>query len=261
MPIPLDLVVKLGWKSLSPSSTGMPLPLSITLTIAFFSVVSRLMLIFPFLSSGMACMAFFTRLMKTLDNCSRSASTMAGTVFEKVVWISISSVLWNSFEILMIFSFRSTSSLFVLGIFAKFENSVAMADRWSICSMSVCVIRFRFCFSLAASSPEDRCRCCTLSFIGVSGFLISWAICLAISRQADSRSERASLSAESANSSTIWLYALTSAPISSLASYCIFSLLFPKRIFPNLLSIILSGWVIWFEMKTAIRMEMVISRT
>ena len=65
------------------------------------------------------------------------------------------------------------AQLLALGILAKFENSVAMAERWSIWSISVRVMRCRFSFSIPLPPEEVFCRCCTLNFMGVRGFLTS----------------------------------------------------------------------------------------
>ena len=69
--------------------------------------------------------------------------------------------------------------------------------------------------------------------MGVSGFLISWAICLAISRQALSRSDRASISTLFASSFTIRLYSSTRPAISSCPWYMICSFFFPSLISLN----------------------------
>ena len=85
----------------------------------------------------------------------------------------------------------------------KEEKDLAIWLRLSICSISSWVDR-----SKAASNrsvPLVRCNCCKVSFIGVSGLLISCATCLAIVRHAISRSLRAKRSVESANASIIWL--------------------------------------------------------
>ena len=60
------------------------------------------------------------------------------------------------------------------------------------------------------------------NFIGVNGFLISCATCMAISRHALSRSDRANASADRRTFSTIRLYRSTRTPISSPAAdaYC-----------------------------------------
>ena len=72
------------------------------------------------------------------------------------------------------------------------------------------------------------CRYCKLSFIGVSGFLISCATCRAISRQAPSRSLLARATALSSSFATILLYSFTSSPISSSRFQSIASFICPR---------------------------------
>src|SRR5678815_6118003 len=67
-----------------------------------------------------------------------------------------------------------------------------------------------------------------LSFIGVNGFFISCATCLAISRQAPSLSLRARTAALSPNLLTVLLYSFTNSPISSLRLHTISSFIFPR---------------------------------
>ncbi|OQA03605.1 MAG: hypothetical protein BWY67_02408 [Bacteroidetes bacterium ADurb.Bin397] len=128
----------------------------------------------------------------------------------------------------------SVSSLLAFGILAKFENSVAIFESVSICSIKVCEKRCMILSRFGLCSFHARCKCCTPNFIGVNGFLISCATCLAISRQALSRSERASNSALSDNSVTMRLYSFTKEPISSSCVHSISSFRLPSLIFPSL---------------------------
>ena len=124
-------------------------------------------------------------------------------------------------------SFRFTNSVWPSGIRANCENSDAIDDRLSICSIIVREVFSKR--SLKSGSPlcSERSSSCTLSFIGVSGFLISCATCRAISRHAVSRSDLASRAALMLNSSSIRLYSFTSSAISSSPSYSTRWLLLP----------------------------------
>ena len=92
------------------------------------------------------------------------------------------------------------------------------------------------------------------SFIGVSGFFISWATCLAISRHALSRSLCASSAAFSSTLFTILLYSFTSVPISSSYGQLMRSLRC-RFICPNCLMIILNVRVIHLVITTVIRLD------
>ena len=137
------------------------------------------------------------------------------------------------------------------GILAKSEKAVAISERVSICSVRVAENLSRRASQSGALSFQAFSRYCTLSFIGVSGFLISWATWRAISRQAISLSERARASALSARASTIRLYSFTRAPISSRRGHSIFSLALPRRIRRIFSRISFNGLVKRLEMKSA----------
>src|SRR5687767_2883123 len=86
---------------------------------------------------------------------------------------------------------------------------------------------FLFFFFQAEDGIRDKLvtgvQTCALPIFGVRGFLISCATCLAISRQAPSRSLLAKAAALSSSLLTILLYPFTSSPISSLRFHSISS--------------------------------------
>ena len=120
---------------------------------------------------------------------------------------------------------RSRRSGLRSGRRAKLENSLAMWARLSIWSTSISVVRsnapanFRASGgSSSAGARKMRRRCCTLSFMGISGFLISCATCRAISRHANSRSCSASWRRDCASCACMALNVCTSSPTSSRVS-------------------------------------------
>ena len=93
---------------------------------------------------------------------------------------------------------------------------------------------------------------CRVSFIGVSGLLISWAICLAISRQALSFWLLAKSILLSSRFSSIRLYSLTINPISSF-DFQARGLFSPEKVvFPSVRVMNLSGNVSQLTMKNEI---------
>ena len=116
---------------------------------------------------------------------------------------------------------------------------------WSICSINTAEISLNR-WRTSSISPFCNVRCinCKFNFIGVNGFLISWAICRAISRQALSRSDFANFFTFASSLSTISLYSFTSIPISSRSWYTIFSFFPPTLIWRSFSFTTCSGFVI-----------------
>ena len=207
----------------------MPPPLSWMLSntlpccsVSFTSISGRV-------PSGTDCSAFNTRLVKRRLRCVLSACThiFSGSNFQRIV---ISSLLLCSCLIESKASFISINSLLAFSIFANWLNSLAMLLRWSICSTIVLATVAVSAFTLGALFSIALCKNCMLNFMGVSGFFISCATCLAISRQALSRSVLARAAALSSNFASILLYSFTRLPISSFLFHCMASLILPRFI-------------------------------
>ena len=146
----------------------------------------------------------------------------------------------------------SKVSIVALPILANCEKSPAIFDNWSICSINVTAMFSDSSFTLGAPFCIAFCKYWILSFIGVSGFLISCATCLAISRHAPSLSLCASACALISSFFTILLYSSTSIPISSLRFQSMASLIWPRFISCIFLPIKLKDAVIRLVKKNAI---------
>ena len=149
---------------------------------------------------------FFIKLRKTLLNCSLSLSKNNCWLF----WIKSTLIVWsNSCSNLMLSFINIIRSFFWntgFGILAKSENSLT---NFSICLIWLLIIfKFSWKFSLFFSSKSDEYLFFNLSivnWIGVKGFLISWASFLARLPQASCLSLIINLSCWSFNRSIIWL--------------------------------------------------------
>ena len=111
---------------------------------------------------------------------------------------------------------------------ANCENCPAIWLRWSICSTNVAATLLVSSFRLPVLLLIAFCRYCKLSFIGVSGFFISCATCLAISLHAPSLSLLANAAALPSSLATILLYSFTKSPISSFLFHLIASFSLPR---------------------------------
>ena len=137
--------------------------------------------------ASMASRAFFTRFVTACVTRRRSKGNISGFVICSTS-IVISAELTRcrtvaSFTTLA----RSWSSSTALGMRAKDENSSTMRPISPTCRMIVSVHCSKTCLSVWISLPYLRLSRSAESWIGVSGFLISWAMRRAISAQAELR--------------------------------------------------------------------------
>ena len=249
-PVPEVLVVKFGVNILERTSSAIPIPLSAISMTTFESLMDSFMTILGILFSGIACNAFKSRFVNNRFIWVLSASIM---IFcGKSCWMiwdwSLDAYKCNT---VCNASFKSNNSFFGFSIFANWLNSPAIWFRWSICSTRVRAVLSVSCLIFGALLSMDFWRNCMLSFIGVSGFFISWATCLAISRQAPSRSVLTSALALSSSLLTILLYSATRVPNSSSRFHSMYSFRFSRFIFFILSLITEKDFVILFVMNKA----------
>ena len=153
--MPLLLVVKLGRKMRSLSASAMPLPLSRTSAMTCSSVRRSTTVMFGTRPSGMDCSAFFSRLLNTRSNCSRSArmGRVSPGVRSSVKCLSNAPIRASAASTT---SARSRSSSWVRGICAKLLNSPAMLLSASICSTMALLKRSKRSAASGASGLQVR---------------------------------------------------------------------------------------------------------